>query len=198
MALTAKDVVQMVKDKGVKMIDFKFIDLPGIWQHYSIPAHRLTEDLFEEGIGFDGSSIRGFAQIQESDMLVFPDPESAFVDPLLDIPTLSLTCNVRDPLTLEPFSRDPRYIAIKAEKYLGSTGIGDILTGVRRPSSIFSTTFASIRGRTSVITFWIRARASGIPARTRNRTWAIGPGTRKDTSRFRPWTHSRTCAARSC
>ena len=126
MGLTTKEVVKLAKDKEIKMIDFKFIDLPGIWQHYSIPAHRLTEALFEEGIGFDGSSIRGFAQIQESDMLVFPDPASAFVDPMLDVPTLSLTCTIRDPLTLEPFSRDPRYIAQKAEKYLISSKLGDI------------------------------------------------------------------------
>jgi glutamine synthetase len=125
MASTPKDVVKLVKDNDIKMIDFKFVDLPGIWQHYSIPAYRLEESLFEEGIGFDGSSIRGFAQIQESDMLVFPDPETAFIDPLLDVPTLSLTCNVRDPMTLEPFTRDPRYIAQKAEKYLISSGIGD-------------------------------------------------------------------------
>lgn len=126
MAIAPKDVVKLVKDSNIKMIDFKFIDLPGIWQHYSIPAHRLDEAIFEDGIGFDGSSIRGFAQIQESDMLVFPDPETAFVDPLLDVPTLSLTCDISDPLTLEPFSRDPRYIARKAEKYLVSAGIGDI------------------------------------------------------------------------
>jgi len=126
MASTPRDVVKQVKDNGIKMIDFKFVDLPGIWQHYSIPAHRLDESLFEDGIGFDGSSIRGFAQIQESDMLVFPDPETAFIDPLLEVPTLSLTCTVRDPLTLEPFTRDPRYIAQKAEKYLISSGIGDI------------------------------------------------------------------------
>ena len=125
MALTARDVVDLTKKNDIKMIDFKFIDLPGIWQHYSIPAHRMSEELFEEGIGFDGSSIRGFAQIQESDMLVFPDPDSAFVDPLLEVPTLSLTCFIRDPLTMEPFTRDPRYIADKAEKYLISTGIGE-------------------------------------------------------------------------
>jgi glutamine synthetase len=122
---TAAEVVKFVKDKQVKMVDFKFVDLPGIWQHYSIPAQRLTEAIFEEGIGFDGSSIRGFAKIQESDMLVFPDPQTAFLDPLREVPTLHLTCSVRDPLTLEPFSRDPRYIAEKAEKYLLSTGIGD-------------------------------------------------------------------------
>jgi glutamine synthetase len=126
MALTAKDVLKLVKDNEIRIIDFKFIDLPGIWQHFSIPAGRLDEALFEDGIGFDGSSIRGFAQIQESDMLVFPDPDTAFVDPLLEVPTLSLTGWVRDPLTLEPFSRDPRYIAQKAEKYLMATGIGEI------------------------------------------------------------------------
>jgi glutamine synthetase len=126
MGLTPKDVVKLVKDSNVKMIDFKFVDLPGVWQHYSIPAYRLDESLFEDGIGFDGSSIRGFAQIQESDMLVFPDPDTAFVDPMLEVPTLSLTCNVRDPLTLEPFTRDPRYIAQKAEKYLLSAGLGDV------------------------------------------------------------------------
>ncbi len=126
MGLTTKDVVKLVKDRDIKMIDFKFVDMPGVWQHYSIPAYRLDESLFEDGIGFDGSSIRGFAQIQESDMLVFPDPDTAFVDPMLEVPTLSLTCNVRDPLTLEPFTRDPRYIAQKAEKYLLSAGLGEL------------------------------------------------------------------------
>jgi glutamine synthetase len=125
MGLKPNDVVKLAKDSNVKMIDFKFVDLPGVWQHYSIPVYRLEESLFEDGIGFDGSSIRGFAQIQESDMLVFPDPDTAFVDPMLEVPTLSLTCNVRDPMTLEPFSRDPRYIAQKAEKYLLSAGIGE-------------------------------------------------------------------------
>jgi len=125
MGLSPADVLKLVHDQGIRVIDFKFVDLPGIWQHFSIPASRLDEALFEDGIGFDGSSIRGFAQIQESDMLVFPDAETAFVDPLLSVPTLSLTGWVRDPLTLEPFTRDPRYIAHKAEKYLLATGIGE-------------------------------------------------------------------------
>jgi glutamine synthetase len=126
MPLTPKDVLSLARDNSIKFIDFKFVDLPGIWQHYSIPVHRLTEAMFEEGIGFDGSSIRGFAQIQESDMLVFPDPDTAFIDPILEVPTLSLTCFIKDPLTMEPFSRDPRYIAHKAEEYLKSTGLGEI------------------------------------------------------------------------
>jgi glutamine synthetase len=124
MPLTPKDVLNLAKTHSIKMVDFKFVDLPGIWQHYSIPVHRLEESIFEDGIGFDGSSIRGFAQIQESDMLVFPDPDTAFIDPVLEVPTLSLTCFIREPLTLEPFSRDPRFIAYKAEQYLQSTGIG--------------------------------------------------------------------------
>lgn len=126
MSRTAKDVIELVREHEIKFVDFKFVDLPGVWQHFSIPAKRLDESIFESGIGFDGSSIRGFAQIQESDMLVVPDPETAFIDPILDIPTLSLTCWVRDPLTLEPFTRDPRFIALKAEKYLLSSGIAEI------------------------------------------------------------------------
>src|SRR5207247_784754 len=112
----------------------------------------LTESLFDDGIGFDGSSIRGFAEIQESDMLVFPDPDSAFIDYMLEVPTLSLTCNIRDPLTLEPFSRDPRYVAQKAEKYLISTGMGDVSYWGLKRSSISSMTSASIRVSTTGIT----------------------------------------------
>src|SRR5207302_164351 len=96
---------------------------PGTWQHFSIPLKELTEDLFKEGIGFDGSSIRGFQAINESDMLLFPDPASAFVDPCLEVPTLSLTCDVSDPVTGARYSRDPRYVAQKAEQHLVKSGI---------------------------------------------------------------------------
>jgi glutamine synthetase len=101
----------------------KFVDLPGTWQHFSIPANTLDEDMIREGLGFDGSSIRGFQAINESDMLLMPDPSTAFVDPVLTVPTLSLTCDVYDPITLEPYSRDPRFIAFKAEEFLKTTGI---------------------------------------------------------------------------
>ena len=111
--------------KNVKMVDLRFIDLPGTWQHFSIPAHRLSTDLFEEGIPFDGSSIRGFQEIHESDMLLLLDPETAFIDPVAEIPTLVITCDVHDPITKQPYSRDPRYVARKAEAYLKQTGIGD-------------------------------------------------------------------------
>src|SRR5712692_5118588 len=120
------EVEKLAKDAGVKIVDLKFVDLPGVWQHFSIPAEDLGPDLFSEGIGFDGSSIRGFQLIHESDMLLIADAETAYVDPVLEIPTLGLTCNVLDPVTRKPYTRDPRYIAQKAEKYLKSTGIADI------------------------------------------------------------------------
>lgn len=126
MPKTASDVQQLAKESSVKIVDLKFVDLPGVWQHFSIPAEDLDEDLFEDGIGFDGSSIRGYQQIHESDMLLVADPETAYVDPNLEIPTLSLICNVRDPITLQPYNRDPRYIAQKAELYLKGSGIADI------------------------------------------------------------------------
>ena len=123
--MTPSDVVALAKEKEVKIVDFKFMDLPGMWQHFSIPATELKEDMFEEGLGFDGSSIRGFQAINESDMLLFPDPATAIVDPVCGIPTLSIICNIKDPITLESYTRDVRHIAQKAEAYLISTGIAD-------------------------------------------------------------------------
>lgn len=123
--MTPKEVLEFAKKNRVEIVDLKFVDVPGLWQHFSISTNELTEGLFEEGIGFDGSSIRGFQTIDESDMLLFPDPDTAFLDPFTDLPTLSLICNVRDPVTGESYSRDPRYVAQKAEKYLKSTGIAD-------------------------------------------------------------------------
>src|SRR5438067_1577748 len=117
------DVVRKAKEAGVQVVDLRFTDLPGTWQHFSIPLKELSEELFAEGIGFDGSSIRGFQAINESDMLLFPDPASAFVDPCLEVPTLSLTCDVSDPVTGQRYSRDPRYVAQKAEQYLVKSGI---------------------------------------------------------------------------
>jgi len=124
--MAVKDVLELVKKNKVEFVDFKFVDVPGLWQHFSIPAAELTADLFEEGIGFDGSSIRGFQSINESDMLLVPDPDSAMMDPFTEHVTLSLICNVIDAITRESYSRDPRYVAQKAEKYLKSTGIADI------------------------------------------------------------------------
>jgi glutamine synthetase len=123
MSKTVADVLKM--GKGVQMVDLRFTDMPGTWQHFSIPARELAEELFEEGIGFDGSSIRGFQEIHESDMLLMLDPETAFVDPVLEVPTLAIICDVYDPVTRQPYTRDPRFVARKAEAYLKQTGIAD-------------------------------------------------------------------------
>jgi len=117
------DVIRRAREAGVQVVDVKFCDLPGTWQHFSLPLKELSETTFTEGLGFDGSSIRGFQAINESDMLLLPDPASAFVDPCLQVPTLSLTCDIIDPITRESYSRDPRYVAHKAEAYLVKSGI---------------------------------------------------------------------------
>jgi glutamine synthetase len=124
--MTAQDVVAYIKDRGVKMVDLKFVDVPGTWQHATVPASQVDEKTFKRGIGFDGSSIRGFQAIEESDMLLMPDPATARPDPFTEIPTLSVICNIYDPITGKPYSRDPRYVAQKAEEYLKASGAGDV------------------------------------------------------------------------
>jgi len=121
MAKTVADVMKLKSD--VKMVDLRFVDMPGTWQHFSIPATEMHESLFEDGIGFDGSSIRGFKEIHESDMLLMVDPTSAFIDEVLEVPTLVMICDVYDPITRQPYSRDPRFVARKAEAYLKQTGL---------------------------------------------------------------------------
>jgi glutamine synthetase len=126
------EILTYIKKNNIEIIDLKFNDLPGLWQHFSLPASELTEiddpaqGIWVEGIGFDGSSIRGFQAINASDMILIPDPDTAVIDPVCEVPTLSIICDVHDPLTRKPYSRDPRYIARKAEKYLKSTGIADV------------------------------------------------------------------------
>jgi glutamine synthetase len=121
----AEDVLRAIADDGIQMVDLRFTDIPGLWQHFSVPPRALDEDSLAQGIGFDGSSIRGFQEIQESDMLVIPDPTTAFRDPFTEAPTLVLICNVRDPVSGQSYTRDARYIAQKAEAHLRYTGIGD-------------------------------------------------------------------------
>src|SRR5215211_55149 len=122
-ASTPREVIDAARSLGVQIVDVRFVDLLGTWQHFSMPVKELAEATFAEGIGFDGSSIRGFQPIHESDMLLVPDPASAFLDPLLAIPTLSLTCSVLDPVSREPYTRDPRHVAQKAEAHLKRSGI---------------------------------------------------------------------------
>ncbi len=119
------DVLAMAKEKGVKIVDLRFMDFPGVWQHFTVPLRELEESSFEEGFGFDGSSIRGWQPINASDMLVIPDAATAKIDPFFEVPTLVLICDIKDPITFESYTRDPRFIARKVENYLKSTGIGD-------------------------------------------------------------------------
>ncbi len=123
--MTPKEVLAFAKENRARMLDLKFIDMPGVWQHFSVPISEFAESNFEDGYGFDGSSIRGWQPIHASDMLVIPDANTAVIDPFCQVPTLSMICNIVDPITKESYSRDPRYVARKAEAYLKSTGIGD-------------------------------------------------------------------------
>lgn len=151
MTTSVKEVLEMAK--GVQVVDLRFTDLPGTWQHFTMPVQRLTEDFFKEGIPFDGSSIRGFQEIHESDMLLKADPETAFIDPTAETPTLVLSCNVFDPITEEAYSRDPRYVAQKAEAYAKSTGLADtvyfapeaeffVFDGIRYTSTPYEASFS--------------------------------------------------------
>jgi len=122
---TPQEVLKLAQDSGTEFIDLRFCDLPGVMQHFSVPLHQLAEDTFTEGFGFDGSSIRGFQEIQESDMLLMPDPDTVVIDPFREHPTMNLNCFVVDPITGESYTRDPRYVAKKAEEYVKGTGLAD-------------------------------------------------------------------------
>ena len=124
--MSPKDALKYIKENKAVCADFKFMDFLGTWQHFTAPLSEVNEEMFEEGLGFDGSSIRGWQAIHASDMLVVPDPTTAIMDPFTEAPTVSFICNIVDPITKEEYTRDPRHIARKAESYLKSTGIGDV------------------------------------------------------------------------
>jgi len=123
--VTPKQVLNMISEKNVKAVDMRFMDFPGMWQHFTIPASALDEDTFTDGLGFDGSSIRGWQAINESDMIIMPQPETAFIDPFREATTLVMICNIQDPITKQDYTRDPRNIARKSVRYLKGTGIAD-------------------------------------------------------------------------
>src|ERR1700722_15369046 len=123
--MTPQEVLEYARKNGLKQLDLRFCDIPGLQHHVSYPITELSEDSFQEGFGMDGSSIRGWAAINESDMLLIPDPNTAFTDPFYETPSLVMTCDVIDPITRQSYNRDPRWIARKAEMYLKNTGIGD-------------------------------------------------------------------------
>ncbi len=125
MGMSPKEAIELAKKNGAVMVDLKFIDYPGVWQHFTIPVSEFEEGIFENGLGFDGSSIRGWQPIHASDMLIVPDASTAVMDPIMAHPTISFICNIVDPITKESYSRDPRFIAQKAEAFLKSTGLGD-------------------------------------------------------------------------
>ena len=144
----AQRVVELIKKNNIQIVDLKFNDLPGLWQHFSIPAVELLDpehysrdwsrSIWQDGIGFDGSSIRGFQQIHESDMILVPDPSTAIIDPVLNVPTVSIICDIYDPITRKAYTRDPRYVAKKAEQHVRSTGIAtDIFFGPELEFFIF-------------------------------------------------------------
>ena len=116
--MTLQEIQELIRTRGIRRVDLKVCDLFGRWQHFMLPAHRLSQDLFENGNGFDGSSLRGFQEIHESDMLLKPEPSTAFIDSMCEVPTLSMICDVFDPILGQPYSRDPRFVAKKAESYL--------------------------------------------------------------------------------
>src|SRR3990170_5209393 len=120
-----RQALELAERHQAKIVDIRFTDLPGLWHHFSFPIHQLKEKSFEDGFGIDGSSIRGWASIHESDMLLVPDPKTAFLDPFRDAPTLVMIGDVIDPVTKQPYPRDPRHIARKAEAFLGFSGVAD-------------------------------------------------------------------------
>ena len=123
--MTPKEVLAQIRQREVTTVDLRFMDFPGVWQHFSIPADSLTEETFEAGIGFDGSSVVGWRKINEADLLVVPQPETALIDPFMAQPTLTMICNIHDPSTRQDYTRDPRNIARKAVEYMRGTGIAD-------------------------------------------------------------------------
>ena len=123
--MTPAEVLRLCRENDVKAVDLRFVDLHGIWHHSTIPVKKLVEEVFETGLGFDGSSIRGWQPINESDMLMIPQANTAFIDPFTELPTLNLICNIQDPITGEDYSRDPRNIVQKAANYLQASGVAD-------------------------------------------------------------------------
>src|SRR3954467_7937245 len=132
---TPKSVIELAKKQGARMVDIKFVDTFGTWQHFTCPITELTEEVFAEGFGFDGSSIRGWKSIEASDMLAMPDPNTAFIDPFCAVATLSVTCTIAETDTKEAYTRDPRGISQRGEKYLLSTKLA--ATAVFRPAAGF-------------------------------------------------------------
>ena len=192
----SEELLKYVKDEGVEFVDVRFVDLPGIEQHFTVPVSSFGQDVFDNGLAFDGSSIRGFQAINESDMALFPDPTTAFVDPFRTNKTLNLSFFIHDPITGEAYSRDPRNIARKALTYLGTTGIAD--TAYFAPEAefyIFDSVRYSTDGQRGLLPHRLGRGLVELGLR-RATTGATRPASRAATSRSRRTTTTATCATR--
>ena len=184
---TARDVFKRIRDEDICFLDVKFVDLLGTLQHITLPVEAIEEDLFQKGPGFDGSSVRGFQKIHESDMKLLPDAGTLFRDPFFDDPTLSVFCDIVDPSGYKPYSRDPRGVARRAQRLTRSLGIADEVFLDLSSSSSYLTTFATIRQPSIVTISSIPRRPSGIRVRRGVQIWPIAPGAKAPTLRQRPW-----------
>ena len=183
--MNKEQLAVLVRERDIRIVDLKFVDLPGLWQHFTVPVAEMDDDIWVHGLGFDGSSIRGFQAIQESDMLIVPDIDTAVLDPATEEPTISLICDIHDPVRKQPYSRDPRSIARKAEAFLKSQGKFD--TSYWGPEAEFFV-FDDIRydqTRTPATTSSTPSRGGGTAAATSGLTWATRSRTRRVTSRCR-------------
>jgi len=194
---TAKDVLKLIKDKDVKYVDFRFTDPRGKWQHVTFDIGMVDEEAFSEGLMFDGSSIAGWKAINESDMKLMPDPNTVAIDPFFAQTTLSIVCDILEPLTDEPYDRDPRSIAKKAEKYLQQTKIGDtVFFGPEAEFFVFDDVkFSAQPYNTASASTTSSCQSTPTPT-TRPATSVTASAPRRATSRCRRWTPSRTCAPR--
>ncbi len=197
MFANSEELLRYLKDEDVKFVDIRFCDLPGVMQHFTVPVESFDDSVFADGLAFDGSSIRGFQAIHESDMLLLPDVASAFIDPFRIAKTVALNFFIHDPFTREPYSRDPRNVAKKAEAYLASSGIADTAYfGAEAEFYIFD----SIRHSTQANEAFYHIdsiEAGGTPARrSRAATAVTRPRTRAATSPSRRSTTTPTCATR--
>lgn len=161
--MTPREILAHIREKEVRAIDLRFMDFPGLWKHFTIPASALRESTFEEGLGFDGASMRGWQTINESDMVVMPVPETAFLDPFAKDKTLVMICNIQDPLTREDYTRDPRNVARKATNYMKASGICDAAYFGPKIEFLYSMTSDSTKTKTVAITLLKVRKVLGIP-----------------------------------
>lgn len=195
--VNASTVLEFAQQQGIQMFDLRFSDLHGLWHHISYPIGKLTVDSFRDGFGMDGSSIRGWAAIHESDMLLIPDATTFVMDPFAEAPTLGMIADVIDPVTRQRYDRDPRYIATKAEMYLASSGIADqAMFGAEAEFFIFDN--VSFDQGANHGFYYIDSDEGRWNSGRRENNLDIVRATGRATSRCRPPTTTRTCAPRCC